>query len=69
MSTYVIMMNMSDSESHFESEPNALAGESLDNQWEIDSEALDLDSAKSEDAEFEVIEERTKAAPSVMGVM
>ncbi|CAL8994573.1 unnamed protein product [Prunus brigantina] len=41
---------MSDSESPFEREPNVFDGESSDDKQDTDSEALDLDSAESEDA-------------------
>lgn len=54
---------MSDSESPFEREPNVFDGESSDDRQDTDNEALDLDSAKSEDAndggpDLEVIDER-----------
>ncbi|CAL2231763.1 unnamed protein product [Prunus armeniaca] len=56
---------MFDSESPFEREPNVFDGELLNDRQDTNSEALDLDSAESEDADdggpdLEVIDERLR---------
>ncbi|CAL8168186.1 unnamed protein product [Prunus armeniaca] len=56
--------SMSDSESRYDSEPNAFDGESSDNRKDTSSEALSFNSASNEDTEVEILGERVDSVPS-----
>ncbi|CAL8167702.1 unnamed protein product [Prunus armeniaca] len=55
---------MSDSESWYDSEPNAFDGESSDNRRDTSSEELSFDSASREDTKVKVIGKRVRSIPS-----
>ncbi|KAI5349899.1 hypothetical protein L3X38_002790 [Prunus dulcis] len=55
--------SMSDSESAYDSEPNAFDGESSNDQRDSNSMALSFESAANEEAEVEVVREKIRAPP------
>ncbi|CAL8094078.1 unnamed protein product [Prunus armeniaca] len=55
---------MSDSESLFESETNAFDGESSNNQWDTNSEAISLNAEGKEDTDVEILGEGPSSVPT-----
>ncbi|CAL2270927.1 unnamed protein product [Prunus armeniaca] len=55
---------MSDSESRYDSEPNAFDGESSDDRKDTSSEVLSFDSASSKDTEVEIVGEGVGSIPA-----
>ncbi|CAL9021502.1 unnamed protein product [Prunus brigantina] len=50
--------------SPFESEPNAFDGESSDDQWDTNSEAVSLDAKGGEDTNVEILGEGPSSVPT-----
>ncbi|CAL8150037.1 unnamed protein product [Prunus armeniaca] len=55
---------MSDSESPFEREPNALDGESSDDQGDTNSEAVSLNAEGGKDTDVKILGEGTSSVPT-----
>ncbi|CAL2266620.1 unnamed protein product [Prunus armeniaca] len=60
----VVRDKISDSESPFEREPNAFDGESLNDQWDTNSEAVSLDAEGGEDTDVKIVSEGTSYVPT-----
>ncbi|CAL2237957.1 unnamed protein product [Prunus armeniaca] len=56
--------SISDSESPFESEPNAFEGESSDGLFDSNSEAVSLDAEDGEDTDVEILGEGPSSVPT-----